>query len=151
MAQLLTPSGLWVFFLRMVMRNWGREEGANLATTVSLNPVRQNSFSDCSFLLVHHICRGFPSFTGWLAEQSGQSFTLRGWHLCGSVEQCTCLGSMHDACLLSCLFNRAGCLSCLGGLDWWEAAAESASLVYCGQLTVTVCLQGECVNCYPTQ
>lgn len=45
MAQLFTPLGL------VVMRSWGGEVGSQFDNDCSLSPARQNSFSDCSFLL----------------------------------------------------------------------------------------------------
>ena len=134
MAQLFTPVGL-VFFLRMVMGSSGERGGANLAMTVSLDPARQNSFSDCSFLLAlgaSHLQK-FSLIYSLVGRVKRTVFSTAPVWLASLWEHTTVHLSGFSAQRLSaCLrIYVTGCLSCLVCLDWWEAAAKSASLL-CG-------------------
>lgn len=75
-------------------------------------------------------------------QSKGESLcgkALCGWHLCVSVQQCSCLGSAHDACLLSCPRTRLSVLLGVSGPVGGYTRAPLSYVVlqtYCGGVSV---------------
>lgn len=100
--------------------------------TVSLAPARQNSFSKCRFLLAlgaSHLQR-FSLIYRLVGRVKQIVFSTAPVWLASSGEHTTVHLSGFSALYLSAFLpvSVTRCLSCLVCLDWWEAAAESASL-----------------------
>lgn len=123
----------WCFFSGWWWEAGGERGGANLAMTVSLNPARQSSFSDCSFLLAlgaSHLQRFFLIYR-LVGRVKRTIFSTAPLWLASLWEHRTVhLSGFSARCLSAFLaVSVTGCLSCLVCLDWWEAAVESASLL----------------------
>jgi len=100
---------------------------------VSLNPARQNSFSDCSFLLALGASRlqRVSLISRLVGRVKRTVFSADPVWLTSFWERTTVhLSGFSARCLSAFLsISVTGCLSCLVCWDWQDAAAESVCLL----------------------